>query len=317
MPTILIYAFVFAAVLLSVDTLFRVLAGYQRSRKDVNERLALLKRGGDQVAAYQQILRERAAEGGFQESGLFSWAARMYRQSGLRMTVPRRLAYCIGAVIISAFVANYLTGDVFFQVIITFGLALAGIVLFVLRKRAKRISKFVQQLPVAIEIIVRSLNAGHPLTSAISLVGREMADPIGSEFGILSDQLTFGSELDMAMLNMVDRVGADELNLVAVTVSVQRGTGGNLAEILENLAKMIRDRGLLRAKIRAISAEGRITAMIMSVFPLGLYLMISTLVPSYFDPVWESGYGTTVVLTIIGVMSVGIFIMFRMVRFDF
>jgi tight adherence protein B len=202
-------------------------------------------------------------------------------------------------------------------VIITFGLALAGIVLFVLRKRAKRISKFVQQLPVAIEIIVRSLNAGHPLTSAISLVGREMADPIGSEFGILSDQLTFGSELDMAMLNMVDRVGADELNLVAVTVSVQRGTGGNLAEILENLAKMIRDRGLLRAKIRAISAEGRITAMIMSVFPLGLYLMISTLVPTYFDPVWESGYGTTVVLTIIGVMSVGIFIMFRMVRFDF
>ena len=186
-----------------------------------------------------------------------------------------------------------------------------------IRVRARRIAKFVAQLPDALDIIVRSMNSGHPLTTAIALVGREMPDPIGSEFGILSDQLTFGSELDDAMLRMVDRVGADELNLLAVTVSVQRSTGGNLSEILENLSGMIRDRAMLRNKIRAISAEGRITAIIMAAFPFLLYLMISSLVPTYFDPVWESGYGTTVVLSILVLMSFGLLILYKLVKFDF
>ena len=185
------------------------------------------------------------------------------------------------------------------------------------RVRAKRIKRFVSQLPPALEIIVRSLNAGHPLTAAIALVGREMPDPIGSEFGMLSDQLTFGSELDQAMLSMVDRVGADELNLLAVTVSVQRNTGGNLAEILENLSNMIRDRAMIRGKIRAISAEGRITAVIMAIFPVLLFLMIRALVPTYFDPIWETGYGTEIVVGTLAFMSIGIFILNRLVSFDF
>ncbi|MEC7668488.1 MAG: type II secretion system F family protein, partial [Pseudomonadota bacterium] len=169
----------------------------------------------------------------------------------------------------------------------------------------------------ALDIIVRSLSAGHPLGTSIALVSREMPDPIGSEFGILSDQLTFGSELEQAMLNMYDRVGAPELNMVTVSVSVQRGTGGNLAEILENLAQMIRDRLMIKAKIKAISAEGRITAWIMLLFPFGLFYMLKAMVPTYFDLVWESGYGGLVVGVCLTLLFFGMIVIRKLVNFDY
>lgn len=318
MSTLLIYAFVFAAVLLAVDTAFRFLNSMTRSRREVNDRLARLSEGGgDQAETYRQLLKDRSAQGGWGQRGIIAWLSRMYRQSGLRLSIQRRILYAIGFVLAGWLAVGFFLGGGVFQLVTGPIVGLAAMVLVVIRIRAKRLKKFVEQLPIAIEIIVRSLNAGHPLSTAIALVGREMADPIGSEFGLLSDQLTFGSELDDAMLNMLDRVGAEELGLLAVTVSVQRGTGGNLAEILENLSSMIRDRGVIRAKIRAISAEGRITSVIMAVFPFGLYTLISSLVPTYFDPVWESGYGTQIVLGLLVLMAFGMFILNRLVRFDF
>ena len=183
--------------------------------------------------------------------------------------------------------------------------------------RNRRIKTFTEQLPAAIDVITRSLKAGHPVVAAIALVAREMPDPIGSEFGILNDQMTFGSDLEQAMMNMYNRVGAPELNLLTVTVSVQRGTGGSLSEILENLSQMIRDRLMIRSKIKAISAEGRITAWIMLIFPFGLYYMILFLVPTYFDLVWESGYGPYFVVGCLSMIFMGMMIIRRLINFDF
>lgn len=318
MSLIVIYAFVFAAVLLTVDSLLRYVASHSRLRREVNDRLARLSDGdGNQSATYQQLLKDRSATTGWGERGVIAWLTRVYRQSGLRLSVQRRVLYTIGFMLGGVVLAGFIFSGPTAQLLAGPFLGLAIMILTVMRIRSRRLRKFVDQLPLAIEIIVRSLNAGHPLPTAIALVGREMADPIGSEFGLLSDQLTFGSELDEAMLNMLDRVGAEELGLLAVTVSVQRGTGGNLAEILENLSNMIRDRGMIRNKIKAISAEGRITSVIMAVFPVALYTLISFLVPAYFDPVWESGYGTQIVIALLVIMSIGMFILNRLVRFDF
>lgn len=315
MQIVFIYAFVFVATLLAVDSLLRSFVSSRRARREINRRLSILASGTNQEAAYQRLLAERGGE----DAGLAltRWLQTIYRQSGLTLNLSQRLAYAILLLILALLFAGLLAPSVLGQFLIGFVLW-AGVGLgIILRIRARRIGRFVQQLPQAIDIIVRSLNAGHPLIAAIALVSREMPDPIGSEFGILSDQLTFGSELDTAMLNMVDRVGADELNLLSVTVSVQRGTGGNLSEILENLSTMIRDRTMLRAKIKAISAEGRITAMVMAVFPFLLYLLVTSLVPTYFDPVWESGNGVAVVTGIFVWMGIGVFILFRLVKFDF
>lgn len=311
----LIYALIFGAVLLVVDGTLRWLFGARRRAREVNDRLARLAAGGDQMAAYNSLLMERSLGQG--EGGISEWYLRVYRQSGLAMSMRRRVAYVIVIALGCWTFAAWLVPDLLLQISLAVTLTAAVVTLLLLQIRARRISAFVRQLPPALEIIVRSLNAGHPLTAAIALVGREMPDPIGSEFGILSDQLTFGAELDAAMLSMIDRVGADELNLVAVTVSVQRGTGGNLGEILDNLSGMIRDRAMLRNKIRAISAEGRMTAVVMSIFPFGLYAMIRLLMPTYFDPLWESGNGTLILTILATMMVIGVFVLNRMVKFDF
>ncbi len=318
MSLILIYAFVFAAVLLTVDGALRSATALTRSRREVNDRLArLAEGGGNQSETYRQLLKDRSATSGRGEKGVVAGVTRIYRQSGLRLSMQRRLLYALGFILGGIFAAGFAIGNLPVQIVAGTVVGLAILLFTVYRIRARRLKKFVEQLPLAMEVIVRSLNAGHPLTTAIALVAREMPDPIGSEFGLLSDQLTFGLELDEAMLNMFDRVGAEELGLLAVTVSVQRGTGGNLAEILENLSQMIRDRSMIRAKIRAISAEGRITSVIMALFPFGLYAMISALVPAYFEPVWQSGYGTQIVVGLLVVMAIGMVILNRLVRFDF
>lgn len=313
----IVYALVFGAVLLAVDAILRIATSAGRARREVNARLAMLSGGADQGTIYRQLLQDRGAADGFLNAGIFGWIGRMYRQSGLRMPMRNRVLYVLVFSLALFLIASFMVPSNFIRV-------MAGVVggpglalLIVLRLRARRMRKFVDQLPLAIDIVVRSLNAGHPLLTAINLVGREMPDPIGSEFGLLSDQLTFGLELDRAMLNMVDRVGADELNLLAITVSVQRGSGGNLSEILENLSGMIRDRTMIRSKIRAISAEGRMTARVMAVFPFILYLLISTMAPQYFDPVWESGYGNVMITGILIFLAVGLVVLNRIVRFDF
>jgi len=317
MSIIIIYAFVFASVLIVSDWILRRVFNRNISAREVNERLERLTKSGDQLGAYNSILSDRSLtrRGAtlFSPSGI----SRLYRQSGLMLSQRERILYTLGILPISFLISNFLFDAPIIKGITT--IVLWGLItlLAIMQKRSQRIKRFVTQLPAAIDIIVRSLNAGHPLAAAISLVGREMPDPIGGEFGMLSDQLTFGSELDQAMLSMIDRVGAAELNLLAVTVSVQRSTGGSLAEVLENLSNMIRDRAMLRAKIRAISAEGRITAVIMGVFPLLLFLMIRALVPTYFDPVWNTGYGTEIVVGISIFMSIGMFILYRLVSFDF
>ena len=315
MSIIVIYGFIFGAVLLVSEAILRRLFGARSTNREINTRMERLKAGSDQLSTYQSLLNER----GVGRSGILSleWFSRLYRQSGLMLTLPRRVLYTSVIMLGAWILAAWLTPDPVLQLILTLAIGPGVILALIIRVRTRRVAKFVAQLPDSLDIIVRSMNSGHPLTSAIALVGREMPDPIGSEFGILSDQLTFGSELDDAMLRMVDRVGADELNLLAVTVSVQRSTGGNLSEILENLSSMIRDRAMLRNKIRAISAEGRITAIIMAAFPFALYLMISSMVPTYFDPVWESGHGTTVVVSILVLMSFGLLILYKLVKFDF
>jgi tight adherence protein B len=315
MQIVFIYALVFVATLLAADSILRTFVSSRRAKGEINRRLALLAKGASQEWAYQQLLNERAAN----DNGLvlMVWLNRIYRQSGLTLNLSQKLAYSILLLIGSLLLAGLVAESFPVQVLFGGMIWLAVLLALLLRFRSRRINRFVTQLPMAIDIIVRSLNAGHPLVTAINLVAREMPDPIGSEFGLLTDQLTFGAELDVAMFNMVDRVGADELNLLAVTVSVQRGTGGNLSEILENLSGMIRDRTMLRAKIKAISAEGRITAVVMGVFPFLLYMMITTLVPDYFNPVWDTGRGALIVSGILAWMGLGMLILYKLVKFDF
>jgi tight adherence protein B len=191
--------------------------------------------------------------------------------------------------------------------------ALPYLVLRILRGR--RHKKFAAQFPDAIDIIVRSLRAGHPVPTAIAMVAREQADPIGSEFGIVADEITYGADLETAMRNLYYRVGQDDLPLFVTAVAIQSSTGGNLGEILENLSGVIRQRFKMRRKIRALASEGRASALILSSLPIGMFLIINVVSPNFYGSVWDKEI-TKIALTIAGCwMGIGNFIMYRLVNF--
>jgi tight adherence protein B len=187
---------------------------------------------------------------------------------------------------------------------------------FVLRVLCgRRQKKFGAQFPDAIDIIVRSLRAGHPVPTAIGMVAREMPDPIGSEFGIVADEITYGADLETAMRNLYYRIGQDDMPLFVTAVAIQSSTGGNLGEILENLSAVIRERFKMRRKIRALASEGRASAMILSSLPIALFAIINVVSPAFYASVWNQDL-TKIVLTITGAwMGVGNLIMYRMVNF--
>ena len=160
----------------------------------------------------------------------------------------------------------------------------AFIPLIVLRFLKKRRHKmFGIQLPEALELITRGLKAGHPVPVAIAMVAREMPDPIGTEFGVVADEVTYGSDLVSALQSMHMRVGHEDLPLFVTAVSIQTTSGGNLREILDGLATVIRERGKLRRKVRAISTEGRMSAYILTAVPALLMVGIMVLMPQFYQ----------------------------------
>ncbi|MDA5093096.1 type II secretion system F family protein [Aliiroseovarius sp. KMU-50] len=315
---ILIYALVFVAALLLTDTLARVIFRTRAAKSEINSRLRHLAHAKNQNEAYDTLLLKRGIRSDLGTQALMDWFTRFYNQSGLELSKTRRTGTLILLFLLGWLIAYiFITGQIIVQLVFAALFSIVAAFAAVGIARMKRKKKFVTQLPGTIDVMVRSLQAGHPLHAAIAMVSKEMPDPIGSEFGLLNDQITFGYDVETAFQNLQDRVGVDELKLLTVTITVQSGTGGNLAEILENLSKMIRDRLMLKAKIRAISAEGRMTAVIMAFFPFGLFLVIKTLAPDYFQPLIETGYANTVITICLIMMGIGIVVLNRMVNFDF
>jgi tight adherence protein B len=181
--------------------------------------------------------------------------------------------------------------------------------------RSRRQSRFGTQFPDALDVIVRSLRAGHPVPVAVAMVAREMPDPVGTEFGIVSDEITYGADLETAMRNLYFRVGQEDLPLFVTAVAIQASTGGKLSEILENLSSVIRQRFKMRRKVRALAAEGRFSAMLLSAVPIVLFLVLRMIAPDFYASVWHVDF-TKLALAAAGAwMMVGNYIMYRMVSF--
>jgi tight adherence protein B len=284
-------------------------------RKKINRRLKVMSDKTDRESVLVQLRRERGLTGSGDYRLPIVSLNRLLLQSGLTMGIGRLILVIVMAAI-AAFVAVFMVkGSILYAFLAALfcGVAMPPLVLRFLRNRRRK--KFSAQFPDGIDIIVRSLRAGHPVPIAISMVSREMTDPIGTEFGIVSDELTYGSDLETAMRNLFYRIGTDDLPLFVTAVAIQRSTGGNLGEILENLSSVIRQRFKMRRKIRALAAEGRASALILSSLPIGMFAVIQFLVPNFYASVWNEDL-TKICLALAGCwMGVGNFIMYRMVNF--
>ncbi|WP_160310455.1 type II secretion system F family protein [Microvirga vignae] len=202
-------------------------------------------------------------------------------------------------------------------VVLSGAAAALSIIGFLLFMRTRRIGRFAEQLPDIIDVIVRSLRAGHPLPVSLSLVAREMPDPAGSEFALVFDEVTYGRDVRDALGNLYRRVGYEDLGFLVTSIAVSYQTGGNLGDILARLAKMLRERFRMKRKIKALSSEGRFSALVLSLFPFVMFGIINMINPKYYGDVWGSPYLTLAALTGALLLTVGNFIMYKMVNFKF
>jgi tight adherence protein B len=284
-------------------------------RQNVNRRLKLLKDEPNRENILLQLRRERGLTGGGDYSIGFEAFNKLLLQSGLTMGVSKLLmVIALGALI--AFGATYVIRNDIVQALVAGVFCCTILPLVVLHfLRGRRRKAFGAQFPDALDMIVRSLRAGHPVPIAIGLVAREMKDPIGSEFGIVADEITYGSDLETALRNLYFRIGQDDLPLFVTAVGIQASTGGNLGEILANLSKVIRERFKMRRKVRALASEGRASAIILSSLPLLLMVIIHVVAPDFYGAVWNEDLTRKVLMGAGGWMLLGNFIMYRMVNF--
>lgn len=183
-----------------------------------------------------------------------------------------------------------------------------GLPVMMLNWRAQRRRKKVEeQFPVALDVFVRALRSGHPVASAIELLTEEMADPIGSEFGLVSDEVAYGADLTDAVEAMADRWDLEDIRMFVVSLAVQTETGGNLAEILDNLAEVIRARASLYRKVRSLSSEGRMTGWMLTVLPVLTFIGMFLVNPGFYldashDIIFVIGFPGLILLYLLGVL---------------
>lgn len=194
------------------------------------------------------------------------------------------------------------------QLIIAVALASAvGLPVLAVSFLAQRRRKTMQeQFPVALDVFVRALRAGHPVSSAIELLTQEMNDPIGTEFGLIADEISYGADLNEALDDMAERWDLDDLRMFSVSLSVQNETGGNLAEILDSLSRVIRERASLYLKVRALSSEGRMTGWLLTGLPVLTFVILFSMNPQFYlevagDPIFMIGFPTMILWFFIGV----------------
>jgi tight adherence protein B len=325
-PIYLLYGVIFLAVLLLVEGAYYFFIDSTLSKRRANRRLSMLDAGmeGREVL---ELLRRRPSRYGEKINPLVhpvAYIENLIAQSGIQVT-PRRILM-IMAVAALVFLLGLQAAQslgrlptLLAPIHIQAALALlAGLLLpplYLSSRGAARKRKFGEQLPDALDIMVRSLRAGHPINAAMSLVAREMSDPMGTEFGIAVDEMTYGLEMNEALENLSDRVQVEDFNYVVMSIGIQRETGGNLAGVLSGLSHVIRERARMFLKVRSLSSEGRISAVVLCALPFVVGGMIFAGNPGYYtnvvdDPLFLPGFGLAIFNLVLG-----IFMIHRMVNF--
>ena len=284
----IVYGAIFVAVLLFVEGIY--LAAFGRSIKlnsRVSRRLDLLqKTGGSREQVLEQLRKEMGQHMRGRGIPLYSILAEKAQKGAIAFS-PTQLMMIMGVVTVFVFVALTLGTQTGIAVrAVVSPLAGIGLVYMWVNKKAKARTKLIEdQLADSIELMVRSLKVGHPFASAVGVVSKEVADPLGTEFGIISDEAQYGRNIAEALSHMADRLDVQDLRFLAVAVAIQQQSGGNLAEILENLAVVVRLRYRLFRRVAAITSEARFSGWFLSFFPLVALAAINLLDPDYFGEV--------------------------------
>ena len=311
---------VFAAVLIAVEFLVAALAARGAADKAINRRLKMIERGVPRAETLN-LLRRRSTALPIGLPSMFAGPVRnlekMLVQAALLTSTLRLLAIVIAApvvlflvlIVLAAMTGSLGTGRLFLLFIVSFILGFVAPLLLIARKAAKMRKRIIEQFPIALDVFVRGLRAGHPIAAALDLLTVEMPDPIGSQFGLVVDEVTYGAELRDSLEGMAERWDLEDMHMFVVSLSVQSETGGNLAEILESLSRVIRERASMMMKVRALSSEGRMSAVMLTVLPIGSFVLLFLLNPAFYldvadDKMFIPGFGMIIAMYVVGVLII-------------
>lgn len=317
----LFLACLFGAVLLAVDVLVRWFSSRRAEGRAINLRLKMIGQGRSRSETLRLLRRSDSTLPGGLPPTLEKFGRKLERtmdQAQLTIPTGRLMLIVLLAPVVLFFtfvlalvVSAQSLGFGRILLLATFsGLLGAVIPIMVLQMKAGRTRKKMQdQFPVALDVFVRGLRAGHPIAAALDLLTVEMPDPIGSQFGVVVDEVTYGAELRDALQAMADRWDLEDMRMFVVSLSVQSETGGNLAEILENLSRVIRERQSMMLKVRALSSEGRMTAIMLTALPVLTFTGLFIGNPRFYldvagDPWFVPGFVMLIVLYLIGFVTI-------------
>lgn len=312
----IIYGLIFLAVLLLVEGIYLTVFGKSIGLNNrVNRRIEMLEKGAGREQVLEQLRKEMGQHVKSRSIPLYSILAQKAQKANIAFT-PTQLVMMMGVLSVVAFVGLTVATGSSLQIRIPISIAMGvgGIYVWVDGKAKKRLALIEEQLPDAVELMVRSLRVGHPFASALTIVSKEIPDPLASEMGVISDESAYGRDVGAALKDMAERLELQDLRFLAVAVTIQQQAGGNLAEILDGLAKVIRSRFRLFRRVKAITAEAKWSGAFLSGFPIFVLVGINVGQPNYYDKVMQTEAFIPACLVVAAFLVINIFVMRALVN---
>ncbi len=285
----LIYVVIFVAVLALVEGIYLVAFGKSISLNSrVNRRLDMLDKGVGREQVLEQLRKEMQQHMKTQSIPLYSLLADKAQKAAIAFS-PHQLIMVMVLVSAFAFVGLSIgtATETYLRVAISIAIGVGGVYAWINHKASKRMALLEEQLPDAVELMVRSLRVGNPFVSTIQIVANEVQDPLATEFGVIADECAYGRDIGEALKDLAERLDMQDLRFLSVAVGIQQQSGGNLAEILAGLAQVIRARFRLFRRVKAITAEAKWSGKFLSGFPVFCLLFILVKDPGYYDEVLD------------------------------
>lgn len=300
-----------AAFLLSQGLVIPVFGESRGARKRLSQRMKRISESdgdAERVSLVrEQYLRDLSPlEKRLESMSLLQPLVTLIAQSGFRTRAYRVLLMAMLLAALAGFVSYSLTG-IWWAPLALSPLGAAIPFLYLRRKRSQRIAKIEEQLPDVVDVIIRALRAGHPFIEAIRLVSTEMPSPVKEEFQTTFNEINYGGDVRIALFGLLQRVPSVLIMALITAVLVQRESGGNLAEVLEKIASVIRGRFRFQRRVRTLSAEGRISAWVLTMTPFVLFVLISLINPDYMPLLVESSRGGDIILLALLLIVLGVF----------
>ena len=306
-----IYVLIFVAVLALVQGAYLVIFGKSISMDGkVNRRLEMLDKGANREQVLDQLRKEMTQHMKSQSIPIYSLLADKAQKANIAFTPSQIVILMIALCAVSFMMLTLFTGAALaIRIILAIVFGVGGVYVWISRQAKKRMNLISEQLPEAVELMVRSLRVGHPFSSAIAIVAKEVPDPLGTEMGMISDEAAYGRDMGETLKAMAERLDNQDLRFLAVAVTIQQTSGGNLAEILHGLAQVIRARFRLFRRVAAITAEAKWSGNLLSAFPFIALFGINIVQPNYFDEVMETPLFIPAALIVVAFLIVNLIVM--------